>query len=74
MTTNRPYRKAMRPEEATDILRSHAGSMFDPDVVDVFLRLANPAAAAPAEEVSADLAALSRELSQPHHEPIAFGS
>lgn len=33
MTTDRPYRLAMTPEEAMDILRSEAGRLLDPDVV-----------------------------------------
>jgi putative nucleotidyltransferase with HDIG domain len=33
MTSDRPYRLAMTPEEAMDILRSEAGKFLDPDVV-----------------------------------------
>ncbi|HXG42137.1 MAG TPA: HD-GYP domain-containing protein [Dehalococcoidia bacterium] len=39
MTTDRPYRRAMPPEQAVRELVRHAGSQFDPDVVDVFLQV-----------------------------------
>ena len=39
MTTERPYRQALPVEEAVRRLREGAGTQFDPDVVDVFLRL-----------------------------------
>ena len=37
MTTNRPYRAAMKPRVAQAELRRCAGSQFDPDVVDTLL-------------------------------------
>jgi HD-GYP domain-containing protein (c-di-GMP phosphodiesterase class II)/HAMP domain-containing protein len=37
MTTDRPYRKALPVETALSELSRHAGSQFDPRVVDVFL-------------------------------------
>jgi diguanylate cyclase (GGDEF)-like protein len=37
MVSDRPYRKAMPEDKARDELRSHAGSQFDPRVVDAFL-------------------------------------
>jgi HD-GYP domain-containing protein (c-di-GMP phosphodiesterase class II) len=39
MTTDRPYRAGLPREEAVRRLREGAGSQFDPQVVDVFLRL-----------------------------------
>ena len=33
MTTDRPYRKAMEPEKALEILREEASHKWDPDVV-----------------------------------------
>jgi HD-GYP domain-containing protein (c-di-GMP phosphodiesterase class II) len=37
MTTTRPYREALPPEEAAAILRREKGRQFDPKVVDAFL-------------------------------------
>ena len=39
MTTDRPYRKALPAEEALRRLREAAGTQFDPQVVDVCLRV-----------------------------------
>jgi putative nucleotidyltransferase with HDIG domain len=39
MTSNRPYRKAMRPEQAVEELKRHAGKQFDPEVVEAFLQI-----------------------------------
>lgn len=39
MTSDRPYRKALGKEIATAELRKGSGTQFDPNVVDVFLRL-----------------------------------
>lgn len=39
MTTSRPYREAMPPEKALSILKTNAGSQFDPRIVQVFLDL-----------------------------------
>ena len=39
MSTDRPYRKAMPPEEVIAYLREQSGLYFDPKVVDAFLRL-----------------------------------
>lgn len=38
MTSDRPYRLKMTKEKAFDELKSNAGSQFDPEVVDVFLK------------------------------------
>lgn len=38
MTTNRPYRKAMTPEQAEAELRKVAGTQLDPELVRIFLR------------------------------------
>ena len=39
MVSDRPYRKGMSEEAARLELRAHAGSQFDPDVVEAFLRV-----------------------------------
>jgi putative nucleotidyltransferase with HDIG domain len=39
MTTDRPYRKGMSPEHALEELEDNAGTQFDPDCVEAFLRL-----------------------------------
>ncbi|MGA9857522.1 MAG: HD domain-containing phosphohydrolase [Solirubrobacteraceae bacterium] len=43
MTSNRAYRQAMSEEVALSELRACAGSQFDPEVVEAFLRLLTPA-------------------------------
>lgn len=39
MTTDRPYRAAMRVDEALQELRDHAGTQFDPQVVNALERI-----------------------------------
>jgi diguanylate cyclase (GGDEF)-like protein len=39
MTSNRPYQPSVTPEEARNELRRHAGTQFDPGVVDALLRV-----------------------------------
>ena len=39
MTSDRPYRKAMTTEKAIAELKTNAGTQFDPDLVDIFLRI-----------------------------------
>ena len=41
MTSDRPYRKALPVERALQELRNEAGRQFDPQVVEVFFRLAD---------------------------------
>ncbi len=45
MTTDRPYRRALARETALDELRRHAGTQFDPDVVDALLSVLGEAPA-----------------------------
>lgn len=39
ITSERPYRHAMPPYKAVEIIKSGAGSQFDPELVDVFVSL-----------------------------------
>ncbi len=39
MTSKRPYREALSPEEAMEELKSNMGKQFDPEVTRVFLRV-----------------------------------
>lgn len=39
ISTDRPYRKAMDMDEVLRIIRTGAGSLFDPDVVDAFFEI-----------------------------------
>jgi len=39
MTTDRPYRRALPPIKAREVLTDERGAQFDPQVVDTFLRL-----------------------------------
>ena len=39
MTTDRPYRRAMPVEAAVEELKRNAGTQFDPEVVEAFLRI-----------------------------------
>ncbi len=41
MTSNRPYRKAMKHEEAIIEIVKYSGIQFDPDIVEVFLKVFN---------------------------------
>lgn len=39
MTSDRPYRKGLKPERAIELLIKNKGSQFDPDLVDVFISI-----------------------------------
>ncbi len=39
MTTNRPYRRALTPAAALEEIRGKAGTQFDPDLAELFVRL-----------------------------------
>ena len=39
MTTDRPYRRALEPDDARELLRRERGRQFDPRVVDSFLEI-----------------------------------
>lgn len=38
LTSDRPYRRRMAPDDAVEIIGRRAGQMYDPDVVDAFMR------------------------------------
>lgn len=42
LTSDRPYRSALSAEHALEILRAGAGRVWDPQMVEVFIRLWNP--------------------------------
>lgn len=42
MTSDRPYREAMAPQDALEQIRRGAGTQFDPAIVDAFVRLHVP--------------------------------
>jgi putative nucleotidyltransferase with HDIG domain len=54
LTSDRPYRRAVTEQEAFDILTARRGTMYDPVIVDTFIRvhkdLAPPAPQAPRHE------------------------
>jgi putative nucleotidyltransferase with HDIG domain len=39
LTSDRPYRRALSEEAASEILLAHRGTIYDPSVVDAFLRI-----------------------------------
>ena len=39
LTSNRPYRRAMTPEDALDVIREGSGRLFDPALVEHFCRI-----------------------------------
>jgi putative nucleotidyltransferase with HDIG domain len=39
LNSDRPYRKAWPPEKVIDYIRQNAGTKFDPDIVDIFLKM-----------------------------------
>ena len=42
LTSNRPYRKALLPNEAMEYIMAHSGTMFDHNIVTVFSRVVVP--------------------------------
>jgi HD-GYP domain-containing protein (c-di-GMP phosphodiesterase class II) len=50
MTSDRPYRERLPLEEAVRRLHEHAGTQFDPRVVEAFLRLLEASRVRPALE------------------------
>lgn len=67
MTHERPYKKALPPEEAMAEVRRQSGFHFDPRVVEAFLQTAAPAAPVgdPAPPVVAGMAATAGDMNIP---------
>jgi diguanylate cyclase (GGDEF)-like protein/putative nucleotidyltransferase with HDIG domain len=53
LTSDRPYRRALSPEEAVRIIREGAGKQFDPDLVELFEK-SLPEACAEIEKMEAE--------------------
>jgi diguanylate cyclase (GGDEF)-like protein/putative nucleotidyltransferase with HDIG domain len=51
MTSDRPYRRALHPDDAADELRRHAGTQFDPDCVTALIDSLAPSGRASATRV-----------------------
>jgi diguanylate cyclase (GGDEF)-like protein len=47
MTSVRPYKNRMTPEEAAEELKKHAGTQFDPDLAGIFIEKVVPLSTAP---------------------------
>jgi putative two-component system response regulator len=41
LSNDRPYRRAMSRAEVVEFMRTQSGKYFDPNVVDVFIRMLN---------------------------------
>ena len=55
MISDRPYRKAMKPEHAISEIRRNAGTQFDPRLVDIFVKLYEEGKLDPAVSVSSEI-------------------
>jgi diguanylate cyclase (GGDEF)-like protein/putative nucleotidyltransferase with HDIG domain len=71
LTSNRPYRRAMTPDEAMRVLKDNAGKQFDPHLVDLFERVL-PEAAEIIARLEAERLAHSQNASGPVHGPFAL--
>jgi diguanylate cyclase (GGDEF)-like protein/PAS domain S-box-containing protein len=69
MTTDRPYRRAMPVEAAVEELKSNAGTQFDPDVVEAFLRILGRCGAQPLTWSEAS----GRARREPSASPVSAG-
>jgi HD-GYP domain-containing protein (c-di-GMP phosphodiesterase class II) len=54
MTSDRPYRKGMSPQEAVDELRACSGRQFDPALVEVFIATLNIVTTGNGQDVAVD--------------------
>lgn len=63
LTTDRPYRKALRREEAVEYLRRESGKTFDPRLVEIFVdHLDELESSAPASSPDAETVSLARSV------------
>jgi hypothetical protein len=73
LTSDRPYRSALTTEAAFDILRARRGTMYEPLVVDTFIRvhhdLVNQMESFPAHDA---LRQISRSVAGPSPAPVAM--
>ena len=73
LTSDRPYRSALTTEAAFDILRARRGTMYEPLVVDTFIRvhqdLVNQMESFPAHDA---LRQISRSVASPAPAPVAM--
>ena len=53
LTSDRPYRRALSEEAAIEILVAHRGTIYDPDVVNTFLRMYRELQSPPAARAGA---------------------
>ena len=68
LTSDRPYRRRMTDREAIAILRERRGRMYDPDVVDTFIRIYRDIEVGSAGAEHQDVM---HRISQSHHDTIA---
>ena len=68
MTTDRPYRRAMPVEAAVEELKRNAGTQFDPEVVEAFMRMLGRYGAQPLtwQAPEAAVPAVVRRAAVPH--------
>ncbi len=68
LTSHRPYRPALPDEEALSIVTARRGTMYDPEIVDLFLKL-QPALSRQANEPGRDASAFQELLHTPAAPP-----
>jgi putative nucleotidyltransferase with HDIG domain len=72
LTSDRPYRRRMTHDDALEIIRSRSGRMYDPDVVDAFIRvhpIADGESEQPQAEIRQPLWGGIGDISERGHEP-----
>ena len=69
LTSDRPYRGRMTDQDAIEILRERRGHMYDPDVVDTFVRVYRDIELGSAD--APEHREVMQRISQSHHEEVA---